>query len=151
MLLNLTISALEAGKLKDAEKYANEMLRQAKEPGKRSWNYWTLSYYANFTLGMVALKREKIEDACKYLLAAGNAPGSPFPGSEPYMLLADELLEKGKRECVIKFLKSCSRFWKKDVCSNWIKKIESGATPELDKDKWLRRKIEKKYQNQPLK
>jgi predicted Zn-dependent protease len=132
MLPQLAKTALASGEIKDAEKYARKMLEHTKGASKRKWNYGNLIYYGNFTLGMVALKKGKIEEAEKYLLEAGKTPGSPQLDSfGPNMTLAKELLEKGKKECVIKFLESCSTFWKKDKCDAWIKQIKSDKIPKF--------------------
>ena len=41
----LAKSAIKAGKSQDAEKYGHQMLAQAKEIGKKNWNYGNLIYY----------------------------------------------------------------------------------------------------------
>jgi beta-lactamase regulating signal transducer with metallopeptidase domain/tetratricopeptide (TPR) repeat protein len=132
MLPRLAKAALSSGEFEEAEKYAHEMLEQSKEIGKKNWNYGNLIYYGNFTLGRIALKEGKIDDAEKYLLEAGKTSGSPQLNSfGPNMTLAKSLLEKGRKECVVTFLESCSKFWNKDKCAAWIKQIKSGETPDF--------------------
>ena len=99
---------------------------------------------------MVELKKGNTDKACEYLLEAGKTPGSPQLNSfGPDMMLANELLKRDKKECVIKFLKSCSKFWKRSkVCNEWIKQVEAGDTSELNKIKtqdliWKKQKLNK--------
>jgi beta-lactamase regulating signal transducer with metallopeptidase domain/predicted Zn-dependent protease len=139
ILIDLGKAAVKAGKFKDAEKYANDMLWRAGKMVKKGNNYGDLIFSGNSILGLVALKNGNVEEACKYLLKSGKTPGSvrlKFGG--PDMTLAKELFKKGKKECVIKFLESCSKVWEvkrivgKDVCGIWIKQIKAGKTPKFN-------------------
>lgn len=122
-------SAFKSGDLDKAGEYANKMLAAAIN-NKKDGN---LVYYGNFILGMIAVKKENIDAAGKYLLEAGKSAGSPQLNSfGPDMSLAQELLTRGKREIVQEFLKECFKFWKYGgTCEELIKEMENGGTPDL--------------------
>lgn len=140
ILIDLGKAAVLAGKFKYAEKYANDMLWRAGKMVKKGNNYGDLIFSGNNILGILALNKGNVEDACKYLLKASKTPGSirlKFGG--PDMMLAKELFKKGKKECVIEFLESCSKLWDvkkligKDICGIWIKQIKAGKTPKFNR------------------
>lgn len=113
MLQNLEAkaqAAFKAGDTKAATRYASELL--AKNTDKTSWNYGNVIYEANQLLGRAALKEGNVAAAKKYLLAAGNTPGSPQLDSfGPEMTLAQELLKKGEKQVVLDFLDLVAKFW----------------------------------------
>jgi hypothetical protein len=92
---------------------AEELLAAAGK--KKDWNQGNVIFSANQTLGRIALKEGRIQDARRHLRAAGKTPGSPQLDSfGPEFVLARELLEHGAtedRETVLAFLKDVERFW----------------------------------------
>ena len=75
-----------------------------------------------------------MKNAEKYLLDAGKTPGSPQLNSfGPNMELARELLEKGEKETVLKYLDLCSKFWVlgKSRLQEWSGAIKLGKTPDF--------------------
>ncbi|HEY3243592.1 MAG TPA: RNA polymerase subunit sigma-24 [Phycisphaerae bacterium] len=126
-------AALAAGELEKARRYATEVLDLAVETdANRDWNHGNAIHHGNLVLGRVALAEGKIEEAEKFLLKAGKTPGSPQLNSfGPNMLLAKELLEKGRKEAVIEYLRLCGRFWNKSQTDKWIEHIEAGKTPDF--------------------
>jgi hypothetical protein len=131
ILSDVAKAAFEAGALDKAAEYANNMLTTT---DGYSFNRGDRIYYGNYVLGMIALQKEDIATAEKYLLEAGETSGSPSLNSfGPNMRLARKLLDRGKRETVLAFLKKCSKFWKssKNKCTLWIQELEAGETPDI--------------------
>ncbi len=81
-------------------------------------------------LGRIALKKGNLEEAKSRLLEAGKASGS---FSNPNMMLAKELLEKGQREIVLQYLDECANFWKNggDKLNQWRIVIRGGGIPNF--------------------
>lgn len=74
-------------------------------------DYGNIIHNANQVLGRCALLEGKLEDAKAYLLKAGATPGSPQLDSfGPRMSLARELLEKGEKETVLRYLDLVGKF-----------------------------------------
>ena len=129
LLPEMARAALAAGQLDKAADYANQMLAAT-----GSWNKGDLIYNGNFVLGMLAVQKGDLDAAGKYLLTAGDTPGSPVLNSfGPNMSLAKELLDRGHRDTVLAFLNKCSKFWngKTSPCSRWIQEMEEGRTPDF--------------------
>jgi beta-lactamase regulating signal transducer with metallopeptidase domain len=130
LLPDMAKAALAAGDIQKAVIYANQMV----DSSGSDWNKGNMIYYGNYVLGMVAIKNGDMESAEKYLLAAGDTPGSPQLNSfGPNMNLAKELLDRGKKETVLAFLNKCLKFWTIQIspCSKWIRQIEEGQTPDF--------------------
>jgi hypothetical protein len=49
----------------------------------------------------------------------------------PSMSLARRLLESGRTDSVISYLKTCQAFWNRKLLVRWVAEIESGAQPML--------------------
>ena len=63
---------------------------------------------------------------------AGKTPGSPQLNSfGPNMMLAEALLEAGRKETVIEYLKLCGKFWKRGQVDKWIEVIKEGGIPKF--------------------
>jgi len=123
-------AALFAGHLDKAREYAKDML--AANTNKNDWNYGNAIHHANLVLGHIALQEGKPELAEEYLLKAGDTPGSPQLDSfGPNMLLARKLLEQGRKEAVIEYLRRCGKFWDEEQAAKWIRVVESGDIPEF--------------------
>jgi tetratricopeptide (TPR) repeat protein len=129
----LAKSAFEAGEIKKASQYANELLETAQKYLK-DWNYGNAVYYGNIVLGRIALKKGDVKQADEYLLKAGQTPGSPQLDSfGPNMSLAKELLEKGEEDTVLQYFELCRKFWHMDdgKLDQWQKEIKSGKIPNF--------------------
>jgi hypothetical protein len=125
--------SFNVGKIQDAEKYANELLKMAPD-FKSDWNYGNAIQDGNLVLGRIAVKDGRIEDAKKYLLAAGKSPGSPQMDSfGPNMSLAKDLLEKGERDVVLQYFDECRKFWESDYgkLDEWSKEVKAGKIPDF--------------------
>jgi tetratricopeptide (TPR) repeat protein len=126
-------AALEAGEFVKAERYAHELLADAPKY-ESNWDYGNAIHNGNLILGRLAVQNGNLEEACEYLLKAGETRGSPQLGSfGPNMDLARELLEHGQREVVIKYFESCERFWEmgQDRLRNWRVDVEQGRVPDF--------------------
>jgi beta-lactamase regulating signal transducer with metallopeptidase domain len=129
LLPDLAKAALATDQLEKAAEYADQMLATTESMFKGD-----LVYNGNFVLGMIAVKKGDIEAAEKYLLAAGDTTGSPVLNSfGPNMSLAKELLDRGRRDTVLTFLKKCYLFWNKSTspCGKWIQELEEGKKPDF--------------------
>lgn len=135
MLTELANLSLEAGEMGKAKEYSLELLKRAEEE-KGEWFYGNAIHYGNIVLGKIALKENKKEEAKKYLIEAGKTPGSPQLNSfGPDFTLAEELLEAGEKEAVLKYLKLCEKFWEsgKEKLKDWQVLIKGGRKPDFSK------------------
>ncbi|MDH5326102.1 MAG: hypothetical protein OEZ68_17470 [Gammaproteobacteria bacterium] len=133
VLSELAMMSFELGKVSNAQKYAEEVLKMAQNY-ESNWNYGNVIHKGNIVLGRIAAKNNDINEAIKYLLRAGNTKGSPQLDSfGPNMSLAKTLLEKNERKAVVKYLEACRKFWKmdRDRLDFWIFQIERGKIPEF--------------------
>ena len=127
--------SFSVGKIEDARNFANELMKLA-EKYADNWNYGNAIQDANIVLGRIALKKGNINEAKTRLLAAGASPGSPVMDSfGPNMSLASDLLQKGERDTVIKYLELCRKFWRSDdgrwKIDQWEKDVRSGDLPDF--------------------
>jgi hypothetical protein len=96
-------------------------------------------HQGNLLIGRSALRAGRRDEAGRYLMAAGRAPGSPQLSSfGPSMALARELLEVGERDTVLQYLDLCRQFWKMDEgrLERWAAMIKDGASPDFGRKGW---------------
>jgi hypothetical protein len=88
---------------------------------------------ANYVLGRIAVAEGRMEDAKRYLLAAGQTKGSPVLGSfGPNMGLAKDLLEHGDPAAVLEYFELCRKFWTDTAkLDGWKKDVEAGRMPDF--------------------
>ena len=125
--------SFEAGKVEDAQKYAQDLMVLLPD-FKDSTDYGGAMSDANIVLGRVALKKGQVEEAKRYLLAAGRSPTSPYLANYgPNMGLAKDLLEKGDRQTVLEYLDLCRKFWSNGSAqlTQWTQQIKDGKTPDF--------------------
>ncbi|WP_309712467.1 hypothetical protein [Armatimonas sp.] len=102
--------ALEDGDLPLARQRAQEWLEADTDP--TAWHYGNTIHNANQFLGLVAVREGDLEAAKRYLLAAGNSPGSPQLNTfGPQMHLAQTLLSREEGDCVLEYLDLVAKFW----------------------------------------
>jgi hypothetical protein len=126
-------AAFEAGVTEKAAAYANEVLVAATQHQKE-WNYGNAIHDGNLVLGLLAVRQGNIEEADKYLLAAGKTPGSPQLNSfGPDMSLAKALLEHDEREAVMEYFSQCRTFWKMGTqqLDEWTEIVRGGGMPDF--------------------
>jgi hypothetical protein len=89
---------------------------------------------ANTLLGRVALRSDDLVSAAGYLLdsARVQTPKYGFTFSPP-MVLAKELLEKGKRDVVLQYLENCLTIWPRGetTLQIWIDDIKADRMPNF--------------------
>jgi beta-lactamase regulating signal transducer with metallopeptidase domain len=136
-LLTLGRAALAAGESEKAADYANKMLAAGQDNNDKSdypYNYekGDFIYYGHSILGMLAVQKGDLDEAERQLLASGDTPGSPTLKAAPNMSLVKELLDRGRKEAVLQFLRKCQKFWfNKSQSDRWIQQIEQGQTPSF--------------------
>lgn len=126
--------AVDAGRLREAVRYAGNLLRYARR-FRTNWNCGNALHHAHGALGRVALRRKRLPDAKRHLIASAKTRGSPQLNSfGPSHDLASELLARGEAKTVVRYLELCRRFWsmgEKHVDA-WTRSIkESGTTDFL--------------------
>ena len=130
LLQSLAKVALAANNVEKAKEYADKMLSE----NIAGWNYGNNIHHGNIVLGRIAIKLDDLEEAKKRLINAGNTPGSPQLDSfGPNMALAKELLQKGEKEVVLKYLELCSKFWErgKERLDTWSVVVQDGKIPDF--------------------
>lgn len=119
-------SAFDAGEIEKAKQYAERLLK-LEDTGDSLHN-------GNTILGRLAIQTGDLDSACKYLLESGKTSGSPVLGSfGPSMILAKELLEKGKKDVVLEYLELCKVFWGLDrgQLKKWMVTVNDGRIPDF--------------------
>lgn len=103
---------------------AQEYLRDA-EHNRHCKNYGNAIHQANTVLGLIALEEERVDQAESYLEASALTPGSAqLTAFGPNMLLAQKLLERGRRGAVLRYLDHCGKFWKLSFGRLWLWKLK---------------------------
>jgi hypothetical protein len=128
-------SEFKAEKYVNAKRFAEESLELA-GCCKKSWFYGNIIHHSNIVLGRIALADGDIKSAEKYLLSAGETPGSAQLNSfGPSMTLAKSLLEKGRAEVVLRYLILCRKFWNTEFAikdlNQWEEDIRNHKIPEF--------------------
>jgi tetratricopeptide (TPR) repeat protein len=135
-LPDLAKTACDAGEFEEAARYANDLLELTQSDRLPPFfrNEGNAIHDGNLVLGRCALIDGKVEEAKKYLLAAGMTPGSPQLGSfGPNMTLAKALLERGEVGTVVEYFELCRRFWKMGgtELDEWIAQAQGGEIPDF--------------------
>jgi hypothetical protein len=130
-LTELARAAIEAGEVKKAEMYSNELLEMASQR-QADGMYGTAVHHGNLVLGRIALRQGDLETAKAYLLKAGKTPGGgTLTSFGPNMSLAKELLEHGERDAVLGYFAECKVFWKNPRLDQWTQMVRDGQTPNF--------------------
>jgi hypothetical protein len=138
LISNLAPAALAANQIDKARSYAEQLLAMGQamqsQPGFGPSFYGNGTHVGNVVLGQIAYLNGDIKAAKEHLLEAGKVSGSPNLNSfGPDMLLAKELVAKGERETVLKYLDLCATFWKNDRgrLETWKQNINQGEEPNF--------------------
>jgi hypothetical protein len=132
-LRHLPWAAFNAGDLSKAQQYARSLLAAA-DRNKSDLFYGDAIFEADTILGRVALRNGDVTAANHLLVASvGTGTYAWLSASGPDMGLAQELLARGERDTVTRFLSICKTFWKNDKgnLDVWSAAIQGGATPVL--------------------
>jgi hypothetical protein len=132
LLARLARTALAAGHLEKAGRYANEALAES----KHGVFWWTgdAIHQGNIVLGRLALGNGDVGAAKRYLLLAGKTPGSTSLAAQgPNMALAQDLLERGESATVLQYLEECGAFWSgnRGKLAEWTALIRAGLKPDF--------------------
>lgn len=125
--------SFEARRYDKAKSYAMRLLSIAKKH-KGNWNYGNAIHDGNMMLGRLELLSNHVEQAKQYLIKAGMTTGSPQLNSfGSNMLLANDLLLRGEKETVLKYLELCRKFWDMGQASldKWEADINDGRIPDF--------------------
>lgn len=126
-------AAFNAAEYDKARTIAVSLIEEA-ERWKDNWNYGNAIHAANLVLGRIALARGEIDDAKKFLLAAGRVPGSPqLKSFGPDMVFAREMLKRGETETVLAYFDLVEKFWEKRSAKldEWRAAIAKGDEPDF--------------------
>jgi hypothetical protein len=124
---------LRKGRLARAEAKATELLTLTRQ-FPHDWNYGNAIHHGHLLLGRVAMTRGDYDRAEMELIAAGRTPGSPQLDSfGPNCRLAFELLEVGRVQPVLEFLRLCNSFWDRECSQSatWTAQIRKGSVPDF--------------------
>ena len=130
LLQSLPLIALQAGDPGKAEAYAQELLATpdlAEKSGEAV-------FCANYALGVLAFRRDQLDQARHYLLQASTAKGSArLCGTGPELSLARDFLARGERDVVLEFLDNCRSFWTSEngIIDHWRDTILGGHIPDF--------------------
>ena len=127
----LTELALQAKEYGTASSLASERLNYLKS---RNCKCNDDAHRANIVLGLAAVRQGDLEGAKQFLTAAGQVGSSPALSTfGPNMQLAKELLERGERDAVVRYLKDCASFWSsgRKQLDDWTNQIARGEAPDF--------------------
>lgn len=133
LLPMLAVIAFSLGEFEKAREHAESMLeedRQSREAGVRI-------HIGHLTLGRIALREGDLEEAKSRLIAACEVPASAgLEGVSPEMGLAQNLLELGESQVVLRYLSVCSKLWERgrETLRAWAAVVEEGGMPDFSND-----------------
>lgn len=135
------MSSLERGFYERAKRYGNVLLDSR---FKRELDTFPLAaHYGHVILGRIALQDKDIAAAKEHLLKAQEALPVKWPASiwgkrldgdypiHPDVSLAQELLEAGAREEVLKYLERCADLTFPGPAGDWVEQIRSRKRPDF--------------------
>jgi hypothetical protein len=128
--------SLAAGKTADAQKYAEELMAMLPE-FKKARDYGSAVHDANMVLGRIAVQNGNLEDAKRYLTAAGHSPTTPdLENYGPNMSLAKDLLAKGEKQAVLDYFELCKKFWPSGSpqLDQWSQQVKDGKIPDFGRN-----------------
>jgi TonB family protein len=128
--LDAARAAVEAGETEAAKTMAEAALAQVTD--EHSVKFGQAVHDGHAVLGRAALAKGNVEEAKSQLLRAAQvAGGGTLTSFGPNMSLAKELVERGERDTVVKYLDQCRSFWKNARLDDWIRTIQEGKTPNF--------------------
>jgi len=119
-----------AGKVEEARNYAQELLTLL--PGfRQNQEYGNAVHDANLTLGRIAVREGRLEDAKRHLIESVRTPGARQMDYGPNMSLAKDLLEKGEQQAVLNYFALCKKFWNYGRLDDWSQQVREGKIPDF--------------------
>jgi hypothetical protein len=129
-LADVAKAAFAAGDDAKAKAYASELVASAAKI--QDWNTGNAIHHGNAILGRIAVHDGDLPLAISFLIKSGQTPGSPQLDSfGPNMALAKDLLDKGEKDSVVRYLDLCAAFWKDGHLATWKADIRAGRTPDF--------------------
>lgn len=122
--------SVAAGKVEDARKYAQELMTLLPS-FRQNPEYGNAVHDANLTLGRIALREGRTDDAKRHLIESVRIPGARQMDYGPNMSLAKDLLEKGERQVVLDYFALCRRFWNYGRLDDWSQQVKEGKIPDF--------------------
>lgn len=119
-----------AGKVADAQKYAQELMTLLPSFGQNQ-EYGNAVHDANLTLGRIAVREGRLDDAKRHLIESVRTPGPRLMDYGPNMSLAKDLLEKGERQSVLDYFALCRKFWNSGRLDEWSQQVQEGKIPDF--------------------
>lgn len=132
-IVGAAFGAYDLGKFSEAEAIALKAI-ELSSTLQDNWNSGNALFAGHTVLGLLALRRNDVEQAIDELRASAENKGSPQLGSfGPTMRLAKELAALGRTEEVVAFLHKCLDFWKMGSArvEVWEKKLRRGVVPNF--------------------
>jgi hypothetical protein len=122
--------ALSLDRIDAAREHAEHLLVSAVGAGERERG--DDAHNGHLLLGLVALRGGDVERAKAHLVLAGRVGATGLvPIFGPDLRLARELLARGERDAVIRYLTLCRAFWQRGPIDDWIAEIQTGGLPNL--------------------
>ncbi len=122
-----------AGKLEDARKYAQE-LKDLLPGFRQDSEYGNAVHDANLTLGRIAVREGRLDDAKRCLIESVRTPGARLMDYGPSMSLAQDLLDKGEQQAVLDYFALCRTFWKNGRLEEWSQQVKEGKIPDFGRN-----------------
>ncbi len=119
-----------AGKVEEARKYAQELMTLLPN-FQRDRDYGTAAHDAKLTLGRIALREGRTDEARRHLIESVRVPSARQMDYGPNMSLAKDLLEKGERQVVLDYFAICRKFWNYGRLADWSREVKEGKIPDF--------------------
>jgi hypothetical protein len=121
--------ALALGDFGRARRHAEEML--VSNAGESRQTHGDAVHDGHLMLGRIALRMDDVARARAHLILAGQARATGFvPLFGPDLRLAIDLLARGEREVVIRYLTLAREFWEPERIDDWLVQIRAGRIPD---------------------
>jgi hypothetical protein len=119
-----------AGKVEDARKYAQELMTLLPS-FRQDQEYGNAVHDANLTLGRIAVREGRMDDAKRHLIESVRTPSARLMDYGPNMSLAKNLLDKGERQAVLDYFALCKKFWNFARLDDWSQQVKEGKVPDF--------------------
>jgi hypothetical protein len=119
-----------AGKVEDARKYAQELMELLPN-FQQDREYGNAAHDANLTLGRIAVREGRLDEARRLLVESVRTPGARTMDYGPNMSLAKDLLEKGEQQAVLDYFALCRKFWNNGRLDDWSQQVREGKVPDF--------------------
>ena len=119
-----------AGKVEDARKHAEELMTLLPS-FRQNPEYGNAAHDANLTLGRIAVREGRTDEAKRHLIESVRTPGARLMDYGPNMSLAKDLLDKGEWQVVLDYFALCKKFWSHGRLDEWSQQVQEGKIPDF--------------------